>query len=125
MCSLFLGPQCAMPKTCYFISLSTAEGFSVEAYTQEAGMMANVFASIFTDTAKIAALTKNARLNGSHAEVDVAQPDGKLVGRAVLEFDADERVPLDKTRLSQMLKSAAPWKSCKVEKRALEEPLPA
>ena len=110
-----------MPKTSFFVSLSAPVGYEKEAYTEQAGIMANVFASILGDTAKIAVLTKNVSLTGCHSEVDVMQlQEGKLIGRAVVEFEAEERVTLDKTRLSQMLRSAAPWKNCKVEKRAVE-----
>ena len=109
-----------MPKSGFFVSLATPDGFDADAYAEQAGLMANVFAGILGDASKIAVLTKNAPLSSCHSEVEVAQPDGKLVGRAVIEFEADQRVTLDKTRLSQMLKSAAPWKNCKVEKRALE-----
>ena len=102
------------------MSLTTAQGFEVEAYTEQAGIMANMFASIFGDTAKIAKLTKNAALTGCHTDVDVMQSEDKLIGRALVEFEAEDRVILDKTRLSQMLKNDAPWKNCKVEKRAVE-----
>jgi hypothetical protein len=108
-----------MPKTSFFVSLTT-EGYNVDMYTEQAGMMANVFTDIFGDTAKIAVLTKNASITSCHSEVDVMQSDGKLVGRALVEFEAETRVAINKTKLSQMLRSAAPWDNCKVEKRAVE-----
>lgn len=108
-----------MPKTSFFVSLAAPEEFDADAYQEQAGLMANVFANTFGDVDKLAVLTKNA-VGTCRTDVDVAQTEGKLVGRAVVEFDSEARVALDKTRLSQMLKGAAPWKNCKVEKRALE-----
>ena len=110
-------------KTSFFISLCAPEWGDM--YTHEAGKMANVFVDIFSDSAKLAVLTKNAELSKCHSEVDVGLDDpesaeAKLIGRAVIEFEAENRVTLDKTRLSQMLRSAAPWKNCKVEKRAVD-----
>ena len=105
-------------KTSFYVSLSTTEWR--DTYQQEAGHMANVFVDILSDTAKIAMLTKNAELSGCHSDIDVGLDDDKLIGRAVIEFEAEKRVTLDKTRLSQMLRSAAPWKNCKVEKRAVD-----
>tara|TARA_R100000951_G_scaffold100430_1_gene91244 strand:- start:21 stop:413 length:393 start_codon:yes stop_codon:yes gene_type:complete len=110
-------------KTSFFVSLSAAEWG--DTYAEEAGKMANVFVDIFSDAAKIAVLTKNVELSMCHSEVDVGlddpeSPEAKLVGRAVIEFEAENRVTFDKTRLSQMLRSAAPWKNCKVEKRAVD-----
>lgn len=109
-----------MPKTSYFVSLSAPVSFEMEAYNEQANVMANVLVGILGDSKKIDALTKSVPLTSCHSEVDVAQTEGKLVGRAVVEFEAEERVNLDKTRLSQLLRSAAPWKNCKVEKRAID-----
>jgi hypothetical protein len=82
--------------------------------------MVNIFTSVFTDKAKIAALTKGAQLSGFHTELDVSQTeDGGLLGRAVVDIQAEVRVVLDKTKLSKELKHTAPWKNCKVEKRAV------
>lgn len=116
-----------MPKSSYYISLVTPEQFSAKEYHEQAGRMANVFTDVFTDTARIATLTKHAKLSACSTEVDVSTSEAGLMGRAVVDFEASARVPLDKTKLSQMLKALAPWKQCKVEKRAvpvdeLEEP---
>ena len=83
--------------------------------------MVNVFTGILTDKAKIAALTKGAALSAFHTELDVQLlEDGALLGRAVVDIEAGVRVGLDKTKLSKELKAAAPWKNCRVEKRAVE-----
>ena len=82
--------------------------------------MVNIFTSVLTDKAKIAALTKGAPLSGFHTELDVSQTeDGGLLGRAVVDIQAEVRVGLDKTKLSKELKHATPWKNCKVEKQAV------
>ena len=106
-------------KTSYFVTLSTDE---CENYNTDSEVMANLFTDIFSDASKIAILTKNAELTGCHTEVDVSGGD-LLIGRAVVDLEAETRVQLDKTKLSHMMKNAAPWKNCKVEKRAvLEQP---
>lgn len=105
-------------KTSFYVSLCAPEWGA--SYTEASGLMANMFVDILSDSAKIAALTKSTQLDMCHSEVDVGLDDAKLVGRAVIEFESEGRVTLDKTRLSQMLRSAAPWKNCKVEKRAVD-----
>ena len=105
-------------KTSYFISLTAADWG--EDYKVQAGMMANVFVDILSDSTKIASITKNVELSKCHSEVDVGLDESKLVGRAVIEFEAENRVNLDKTKLSQMMRSIAPWSRCKVEKRTID-----
>ena len=109
-----------MPQSSFFVSLYAPGPVASEEYTMQAGRMVNIFTSVLTDKAKIAALTKGAPLSGFHTELDVSQTeDGGLLGRAVVEIQAEVRVGLDKTKLSKELKHAAPWKNCKVEKRAV------
>jgi hypothetical protein len=105
-------------KTSFYVSLCVPE-FS-DVYESEAGTMANVLTDILTSTEKIGVLTKNAELSKCHSEIDVGLEEGKLIGRAVIEFESESRVALDKTKLSQMLRAAAPWKNCKVEKRTVD-----
>ncbi len=106
-----------MRKTSFFVSLSTSEHFDEKAYMEQAVVMANVFNSIFTDADKIAVLTKKVQLSSCHTEVEVSHSEGGLLGRAVVDFESEARVGLDKTKLSQMLKSAGTWADMKVEKR--------
>jgi len=106
-----------MRKTSFFISLSTPEQFDAEAYTEQAGRMANVFNNIFADADKIAVLTRKVLLSSCHTEVEVSHSENGLLGRAVVDIESEARVGLDKTKLSQMLKSAGLWSDMKVEKR--------
>ena len=105
-----------MPKTSFFVSLSTPQTFDAAEYREQASLMANVFISIFADPEKMRVLTKKVPLTCCHTEVEVSQQDG-LIGRAVVDLESDVRVGLDKTKLSQMLKSSAAWPEMKVEKR--------
>lgn len=104
-----------MPRTSFYVSLLS--GDSSGEYVDQAGLMANIFTSIFTDTSKIETLTKKAPITDCHTEVDVSQTPNGLLGRAVVDFQCDGKVTLDKTKLSQMFKNIAPWKNLKVEKR--------
>lgn len=108
-----------MPKTSYYVSLHTPDTFAEEEYVQQAGIMANVFYEIFADKTKLAELTKNATLTGAHTEIDVSTSADGLIGRAVVELSADAGVPMDKRKLSQMMKQSAPWSRVKIEKRAV------
>jgi hypothetical protein len=100
-----------MLQSSFFVSLYAPGPVAPEEYIMQ---------DLFTSKAKIAALTKGAPLSGFHTELDVSQTeDGGLLGRAVVDIQAEVRVGLDKTKLSKELKNAAPWKNCKVEKRAV------
>jgi uncharacterized membrane-anchored protein YjiN (DUF445 family) len=105
-------------KTGFLVSLSTTDWS--DAYEVEAGKMANLITDIFTDTDKIASLTKKAEIAECTSEVEVKREEDRLMGRVVVEIEAEGRVTLDKSKLSQFVRSASPWKNCKVEKRALE-----
>ena len=105
-----------MPKTSFFVPLTTPETFSAEDYPEQALLMANVFHSIFADAEKVRVLTKKVPLTCCHTEVEITQ-NGGLVGRAVVDLESQVRVGLDKTKLSQMMKSSAAWSEMKVEKR--------
>jgi hypothetical protein len=105
-----------MPKTSFFVSLSTPQTFGAAEYPEQASLMANVFTSIFADSEKMRVLTKKVPLTCCHTEVEVSQQSG-LIGRAVVDLESTVRVGLDKTKLSQMLKSSAAWSEMKVEKR--------
>lgn len=104
----------------FFISLTVPEYFDPVEYPKQAGIMANIFVELLTNKERIHKLTKGVPISSCHSEVDVMQHEDKLVGRAVVEFESETRVTLDKTQLSKLLKSAAPWEKCKVEKRSLE-----
>ncbi len=109
-----------MTKTTFFVSVLASDG-DEESYAYNAPEMADMFRGIFTNVTKIAALTRRAALNGCHTEVDVSQTEQGLLGRAVVDFESEGRVTMDKTKLSQLVKAASPWKQLKIEKRLVPE----
>ena len=109
-----------MPLSSFFVSLYAPGPVAPEEYIMQADRMVKIFTDTLTNKAKIAVLTRGASLSDFHIELDVSRTeDGGLLGRAVVDIQAEVRVGLDKTKLSKELKHAAPWKNCKVEKRAV------
>ena len=110
-----------MHKSSFYVSLCTTDPVSQEEYQLQADKMVSVFTDVFTDKSKIAKLTKSSPLESIHTELDVsAREGGGLQGRAVVEMSGPKRVGLDKPKLSQMFKESAPWKNCKIEKKAVD-----
>jgi len=108
-------------RSSFYVSLLAPGPIATEEYSLHARKMVEVFTSLLTDKAKIATLTRNAALSLCHTELEVQLlEDGGLLGRAVVDMEAEVRVSFDKTKLSRELKGAAPWKNCKVEKRAMD-----
>lgn len=106
-----------MPKTSFYIALSTPQVFESGEYEEQAELMASMFSSIFSDVDKISILTKAVELTSCDTNVEVSQCETGLVARAVIDVESTVRVTLDKTKLSQMLKKDSPWSDMKVEKR--------
>ena len=105
-------------KTSFFIQLTTAfHCLEEDQYNDEADTMVNVLKSVLTDAERMAELTK-AEITSCHSEIDVTQA-ATLVGRALVDIEADKKVQIDKTKLSAMFRKVAPWK-IKIEKRAVD-----
>ena len=106
-------------RSSYFVSV-LVPGVKAEDYALEAGRLADVLRSLFSDRESIAAVTKRVTLTACHTEVDVSYVEGEgLLGRTVIDLDAPCKVHLDKTNLSKRIKLEAPWKNLKIEKRFL------
>ena len=107
-----------MTKSIYYVSLFAPK--VTEDYYDNAATMVSVMEAVFVPRDRIASFTKAAKLDACHTELEVALLEDGLIGRAIIEMDAAQKVALDKTKLSNALKSLAPWVGCKVEKRAVE-----
>lgn len=109
-------------KSCYYIAVRTREQLDPSRYVSEAGKMVNVLNDVFGARDKILALTKNAELESCHCEVEVSHEDDGLVGKCVVDIEAPNRVLLDKTKLSSLLKATSNWPNMKLEKRQVVQP---
>ena len=92
--------------TSFYITANTGVDYEVSTYTKAAGDLANVMAQAFTRDS----LTQ---LLGEHTSADVdievslENEPRELVVKAVVDVLAEERVKLDKTKLSKCIKGLA------------------
>lgn len=107
-------------RSSYFVTLQTTEQGLVD-YEESANTMAKIFTDLFGDAEKIAQLTKGAELMSCHTEIDVSMTEEGLRGRAVIDMEADKKVPLDKKKLTELFKKSSTWPDCKVTKSAVPD----
>ena len=109
-------------KTTYYIAIHTKCKCDQEAYTHEAGKMANAFQQVFGDRSKLEAITKPHTITQCHAEVEVSIDSAGLVGKCVVDIEAPVRIQLDKSKLSALFKATTDWPGMRIEKRAVQSP---
>ena len=93
---------------------------SREEYESEAAeAMGEFMRGILTDPSSTAVLTKKAFASAMHSEIDVSLIDGNTMqARAVIDLDAETRVPLEKTKLTQSVRKVYP--DARIEKRQID-----
>ena len=106
-------------KSAFFIAVHTQQKYSPEDYAAGAGELVSLFEQVFNDAVSIKALTKDAPISACSTELEVSHDAGELVGKCVIEIESEQRVPLDKPKLSGTFKALSPWPELKIEKRAV------
>lgn len=107
-------------KSSFWVAVATQESYSPEEYTQAAGNLVNLFEQVLNDPAKIALITKNVPISRFNTELEVSHNcvEG-LVGKCVIDIESEQKVALDKPKLSTMFKSMSTWPDMKIEKRTV------
>ena len=107
-------------KTSFFVTVVVQD--SINDYKTEAQTMKGVLMNIFTDSVHIAEVTKQAELQSCHTEIEISvTPYENLVARSVIDMEAENRVQIDKSALTKLIRKAVPWKNVKIEKRAVPD----
>jgi hypothetical protein len=107
-------------KTSFFVTVVVQD--SINDYKTEAQTMKGVLMNIFTDSVHVAEVTKQAELQSCHTEIEISvTPDENLVARSVIDMEAENRVQIDKSALTKLIRKAVPWKNVKIEKRAVPD----
>lgn len=109
-----------MKRSAYLVTLSTNELFTADEYQQEAGHLLNLVQGIVQDTKKLSKLTRSAQLTACHTEAEIAQDETGLTAHCVIEMEGPEKVALDKTKLTAMVRAAAKWPRLTVTKRSCD-----
>tara|TARA_R110002072_G_scaffold288740_1_gene454992 strand:- start:3722 stop:4072 length:351 start_codon:yes stop_codon:yes gene_type:complete len=112
----------------YLVAIHTGVDYDGGSYDAAAGRMLHVLTEALTKADSLAELTGNAALQGCHAEVEIGLEDAgagrELIGKAVLDLTADDKVKLDKGKLTKVLKRLAEteeWPLMKINKKAVIE----
>jgi len=109
-------------KSTYYVAVHTMEMYDEARYKIEAEELERVLRDVFCDVETVAALTKGAATS-CHTESEIATtPESGLIGRCVVELDAEARVQLDKSKLTTLLKKKLNLPNLKVEKKSVIEP---
>lgn len=118
-------PSKTLCRSCFYIVVRTFEIASVKTYPERAGKLANLLHDTFTDTEKLLAMTKSAKLESAHTEVEITHEEMGVEARCVLDlWSKCKKAPLDKTRLVTLLRSTQDFPDMKVEKRQVPPPVP-
>lgn len=105
----------------YYVALHTKEVVPPAEYATRANLLLELFRTVLTDPTHVSAITHAAKLSNAAVEVEISHNES-LSAAAVIELSADSRVPCDKSKLTQLLKSLGPWPHAKIEKRAVPQP---
>ena len=115
----------------YFIELRTNADYTKDTYDAAAGRLAGLLVNVLSSTTNINDLTHDSPRETCASEIEVClEPSGldrELVGRAVVDIHAPEKVGFDKSLLSKLIKAdstAAEWPKLKIMKKAVPAALP-
>lgn len=115
----------------YFIELRTNADYDKETYDTAAGRLAGLLVKILSSSTHINDLTHDTPRETCASEVEISlELSGlvrELVGRAVVDIHAPDRVGFDKALLSKLIKAdpvAAEWPKMKIMKKAVPAALP-
>ena len=111
----------------YLIAVHAGVDYDGESYDAAAGRMLHVLTQVLTSADTLADLTGNGKLLGCHAEVEICLDDAgagrELIGKAVVDLTGEEKVKLDKGKLTRALKActeAEEWPLMKINKKVVE-----
>mgnify|MGYP006180748047 CR=1 FL=1 len=106
----------------YYVAVHTGVDYPPDAYDEAAGSMVSVLTTLFADATALSQLT-GAEFESASTEIEVSLEEGsegrELVGKAVLDLMAIDKLKLDKGRLSKLIKSTADdrWPNMKIAKK--------
>ena len=114
-----------MHVSSFYVAIHTGTDYPLEVYDEEAGKLVAMLVSVLSDTKVLDQLTHDSPLQTTMIEVEVGlegDEDRELVGKAVLDMMGPEKVKLDKSRLSKIMKArpeANQWPQMKVLKKTV------
>ena len=103
----------------YFIELRTGVDYAADTYEPAATRLAQLLVSL-ADPPTLDTLTHDKPRDDYSLEVECSMESEELVCKAVLDITAPEKVALDKSKLSKLLKArpeAEEWPKLKVLKK--------
>ena len=107
-------------KSVYYVAVHTMDMCNEEAYNERSGKLLNVVRDILADGETVLKLT-NGGATSCHTESEIlTTPESGLIAKCVVELEGETRVPLDKSKLTALLKSKL-GQSVKVEKKSVVE----
>ena len=108
--------------TSYYIGILTNNTYTPDTYEAAAGKLLTTLHTIFGTQATVETLTKpSSALRQFHTEVEMSHDEHLgLVARCVIDLTGEQRIQLDKSKLSSLLKASTDYPKMKIEKRAVE-----
>ena len=108
--------------TSYYIGILTNHTYTPDTYEAAAGEFLSTLHTIFGTQISAEALTKpSSALRNFHTEVEISHDEHMgLVAKCVIDLTGEQRIQLDKSKLSSLLKACTDFPKMKIEKRAIE-----
>lgn len=107
----------------YYVAVHTGVDYTPDTYDEAAGTLVNTLTTLFADLKTLQSLAGTAVTSAS-TEIEVSLEEGgggrELVGKAVVDLMAAEKLKFDKSRLSKLIKAtpeADLWPSMKIAKK--------
>ena len=112
----------------FFLEIRTGVDYPPADYDAAAGRLAHMMVTVLSDAQTLNTLTHDAPRDACRTELEVSlEPclaGRELVGKAVVDLHAPEKVGLDKSKLSKLLKArpeADEWPKMKIAKKAVPQ----
>ena len=108
--------------TSYYIGILTNHTYTPDTYPTAAGELLSTLHTIFGTQTTATTLTKpSSALRHFHTEVEISHDAHMgLVAKCVIDLTGEQRIQLDKSKLSSLLKANTDYPKMKIEKRAVE-----
>lgn len=105
-------------RSTYYIAVNTFTKYDEEGYKVASGTLVNMLQSVLS-AENLKKCTKGS-FEICTVEVEVGYEEEQLVGKAVLDYESDNKCTVDKTALSKLLKASGDWPNMKIEKRCVD-----
>ena len=113
-------------KVIFYIGVVSKHDPGAELYIEQADALKTCFYTLLTSSETIRALTRGAELTSCHSECEIVCDDvDGIIGRCVVSMESEQKVSIDKTKFTTLMKKALSdagiaWPKMKIEKKQLD-----